>query len=229
MNNSLKLILLILLINLFSVNSFSQSDTAKSKKMDNEGSMLKSKTPLKATFENAKTTSSSPSFNLKIDEKLNTSAIDKNLEENKSASKNQNFLMETLPEDKDIIGLKYWKGQDVTHKKLESNFSLGTITSKTRTVKIECRDYSLVDGDRIRIYLNDKVVSDNIALKGNYYVYYINLEKGYNKIDFEALNQGYSGKNTSELIIYDDNGTLLTSKGWGLGTKQIATIGIHYY
>lgn len=233
MNKILKLTLLTLFISCFSVNLFSQIDSGKTAtkpiKMDNEGGILKSKTPLKATFENTKIAPPTQNIDLKIDEKLNTSAINKNLEENKSSSKNQNFLMETLPENKDIIGLKYWKGQDVTHKKLGSNFSLGTITSKTRTVKIECRDYSLVDGDRIKIYLNDKVVSDNIELKGNYYVYYINLEKGYNKIDFEAINQGYSGLNTSELIIYDADGTLLTSKGWGLGTKQIATIGIHYY
>lgn len=226
MNNSLKLILLILLINLFSVNSFSQSDTAKSKKMDNEGSMLKSKTPLKATFENAKTTPSSPSFNLKIDEKLNTSAIDKNLEENKSASKNLNFLMETLPEDKDIIGLKYWKGQDVTHKKLESNFSLGTVKSTTKTVKIECRDFGLVDGDRIQIFLNNTIVSANIGLKGNYFVVYLNLEEGYNRIDFQALNQGYVGPNTAEMIVYDANGNTISAKDWHLATGETATLGI---
>ncbi|MBK5210143.1 MAG: hypothetical protein JJE44_11680 [Flavobacteriaceae bacterium] len=194
--------------------------------MDNEGSMLKSKTPLNATFENAKTTSSSPSFNLKIDEKLNTSAIDKNLEENKSASKNLNFLMETLPEDKDIIGLKYWKGQDVTHKKLESNFSLGTVKSTTKTVKIECRDFGLVDGDRIQIFLNNTIVSANIGLKGNYFVVYLNLEEGYNRIDFQALNQGYVGPNTAEMIVYDANGNTISAKDWHLATGETATLGI---
>ncbi|WP_372769259.1 hypothetical protein [Lutibacter sp.] len=194
--------------------------------MDNESSMLKSKTPIKATFENTKTAPSSPNFNLKMDEKLNTSAIDKNLEENKSASKNHNFLMETLPEDKDIIGLKYWKGQDVTHKKLESNFSLGTVKSSTKTVKIECRDFGLVDGDRIQIFLNNTIVSANIGLKGNYFVVYLNLEEGYNRIDFQALNQGYSGPNTAEMIVYDANGNIISSKEWHLSTGETATLGI---
>src|SRR5680860_501591 len=112
--------------------------------MDNQAGVLKSKTPIKATFENTKTAPPSPNIDLKIDEKLNTSAINENLNQNNSASKNQNFLMETLPENNDIIGLKYWKGEDVTHKKLESNFSLGTVKSTTKTVKIECRDFGLV-------------------------------------------------------------------------------------
>lgn len=226
MNNALKSTLFILLINLISVNSFSQSDTAKSKKMDNEGGMLKSKTPLKATFENTKIAPPTQNIELKIDEKLNTSAINKNLEENKSSSKNHNFLMETLPEDKDIIGLKYWKGQDVTHKKLGSNYSLGTVKSTTKTVKIECRDFGLVDGDRIQIYLNNSVVSTNIGLKGNYFVVYLNLEEGYNRIDFQALNQGYAGPNTAEVIVYDANGNIISAKEWQLATGENATLGI---
>ncbi len=226
MNISLKSLLFILLINLISVNSFSQSDTAKSKKMDHEAGMLKSKTPIKATFENTKIAPPSPNIDLNIDEKLNTSAINENLNQNNSTSKNQNFLMETLPEDKDIIGLKYWKGQDVTHKKLESNFSLGTVKSTTKTVKIECRDFGLVDGDRIQIYLNNSVVSSNIGLKGNYFVVYLNLEEGYNRIDFQALNQGYSGPNTAEMIVYDAMGNIISSKYWNLATRETATLGI---
>ena len=226
MNISLKSLLFILLINLISVNSFSQSDTTKSKKMDNEAGMLKSKTPIKATFENTKIAPPSPNLDLNIDEKLNTSAINENLNQNNSASKSQNFLMETLPEDKDIIGLKYWKGEDVTHKKLESNFSLGTVKSSTKTVKIECRDFGLIDGDRIQIFLNNSVVSFNIGLKGNYFVVYLNLEEGYNRLDFQALNQGYSGPNTAEMIVYDANGNIISSKEWRLATGETATLGI---
>ena len=95
-------------------------------------------------------------------------------------------------------------------------------------VKIECRDYSYVDGDRIRIYLNEKVVSDNIGLKGSYYVYYVNLEKGYNRVDFQAINQGFSGPNTAELNVYDANGVLISSKEWALETGQTATLGVLY-
>ena len=154
--------------------------------------------------------------------------IDNNLKKYNN-SNNQNFLMETLPEDRDITGKKYWQNKDVTHQKLKSYVSLGTLNSKTKTVKVECRDYSYVDGDRIRIYLNEHVVSDNIGLKANYYVYYLTLEKGYNKVDFQAINQGLSGPNTAELNVYDANGTLISSNEWGLATGEVATLGILYH
>jgi len=228
MNKALKYLLPILLISFSSVNSFSQIDSTKKVKKETQ---IDNDIKTTGNYQLKTTTKVKPisNFELKIDKKLNTDVVDKNLNQHKSTSKNHNFLLEELPEDRDITGKKYWKGKDVTHKKLESHLSLGTITSKTKIIKIECRDFGEIDGDRIRIYLNNNIVSDNIGLKGNFYVYSVNLEKGYNKIDFEALNQGYSGPNTSELRVYDDNGTLLTAKGWGLNTKQIATIGIHFY
>lgn len=228
MKNTLKSLLLILLISFSSATLFSQNDTikvvVKGNKIDTEIRNAKGNYQLKATSENNKAKPVS-NFDLKIDEKLNTSAIDKNLKQHKS-SQNQNFLLEELPENRDIIGKKYWKGKDVTHKKLESNLTLGTIYSNTRSVKIECRDHSYVDGDRIQIYLNEKVVSGNIGLKGNYYVLYINLEQGYNRIDFQALNQGFSGPNTAELNVYDNKGNLISAKEWNLPTGATATLGI---
>jgi hypothetical protein len=206
---------------------FSQNDTSKVKKIDNEVALPKNNGQLKVDFSKVKINPNT-NLDLKIEEKINTNAINNNLNKYNTTN-NSNFLLETLPEDRDITGKKYWNNQDVTHKKLKTSVSLGTLNSKTKTVKIECRDYSYVDGDRIRIYINEQVVSDNIGLKGNYYVYYLTLEKGYNKIDFQALNQGLSGPNTAELNIYDANGTLISSKEWGLSTGEIATLGVLFY
>ena len=231
MSNALKSLFLIFLIS-FSSTLYSQKDSTKStsaeKKINDEINTVKGNFKIKASSENSKVKPLA-SFNLKSDKKLNTNAINKNLNQNKAISKNQNFLLEELPEDRDIIGKRYWGNKDVTHKKLSSNYSLGTVKSKTRTVKIECRDYSYVDGDRIKIYLNEKVISNNIGLKNNYYVVYVNLEQGYNRIDFQALNQGFSGPNTAELNLYDANGNLISSKEWALGTGQNATLGVLYY
>ena len=206
---------------------FSQSDTSKIKKIDNETSFPKNNGQLKVDFSKVKLNPNT-NLDLKIDAKVNADAINNNLNKY-SNSNNQNFLMETLPEDRDITGKRFWQNKDVTHQKLKSSVSLGTLNSKTKTVKVECRDYSYVDGDRIRIYLNEHVVSDNIGLKANYYVYYLTLEKGYNKIDFQAINQGFSGPNTAELNVYDANGTLISSKEWGLATGEVATLGILYH
>lgn len=228
MSNAFKSLLFIFLIS-FSSSLYSQKETTKSssseKKINNEINTAKGNYKIKASSKNSNV-KPPVNFNLNSDKKLNTEAINKNLRKNKANSKNQNFLLEELPEDRDIIGKRYWKGKDVTHKKLASNLSLGTITSKSRTVKIECRDHSYVDGDRIKIYLNEKVISNNIGLKNNYYVVYVNLEQGYNRIDFQALNQGFSGPNTAELNVYDDKGNLISAKEWNMPTGATATIGI---
>lgn len=166
-----------------------------------------------------------PSVDLKINKKINPEAINKKLGQSQKNTQ-PSILLETLPEERDIIGKKFWKGKDVTHQKLKSNMSLGTVSSTTKRVKIECRDHAYIDGDRIRIYVNEKAVSTNIGLKYNYYVLYVNLEPGYNRIDFQALNQGLSGPNTAELIVYDDKGTIISSKEWNLATGQTATLGI---
>ena len=216
-----------LLLSFTSLQLFSQSDTSKIKKIDNETTLPKNNGQLKVNFSKVKLNPNA-NLDLKIDAKVNSDLIDNNLKKYNN-SNNQNFLMETLPEDRDITGKKYWQNKDVTHQKLKSSVSLGTLNSKTKTVKVECRDYSYVDGDRIRIYLNEHVVSDNIGLKANYYVYYLTLEKGYNKVDFQAINQGLSGPNTAELNVYDANGTLISSKEWGLATGEVATLGILYH
>ena len=50
------------------------------------------------------------------------------------------------------------------------------------------------------------------------------LEPGFNKIDFQALNQGESGPNTAELHVYDDNGVLVSAHEWNLLTGYKATV-----
>ena len=224
-----KILLSFLLTAIFSTSMFAQKDTtkvsSKIKVFDNDINLTKSTDQLKSSSANKKVFPSS-NFNVGIDKKVNTNAIDKNLKSYKPPPKTQNILLENKPEDNDIIGRRYWKGKDVTNQRLASNMSLGTISSVSKTVRIECRDHSYIDGDRIRIYLNEKSVSDNIGLKGSYYVVYINLEQGYNRIDFQALNQGFSGPNTAELNVYDDKGNLISAKDWNLETGQTATLGV---
>jgi len=40
----------------------------------------------------------------------------------------------------------------------------------------------------------------------------------FNKVEFEALNQGTSGPNTAEFSIFDDKGAVITSDQWDLAT-----------
>ena len=96
-------------------------------------------------------------------------------------------------------------------------------------MKIEFRDHGLVDGDRVRIYLNEKVVDANTTLKGLSAFITIPLQKGYNRIDFKALNQGLVGPNTAQFFVYDDKGALVKAKSWNLAAGKVATLGIIRY
>lgn len=109
-------------------------------------------------------------------------------------------------------------------KMFRKNQYFGDIKSKSEYVKVSCRDFGEVDGDEIRVLLNDRVVIDRIYLDSSFQGIQIPMQKGFNKIDFEALNQGTSGPNTAQFMIYDDKGQLLASNQWNLGTGFKASI-----
>lgn len=129
-------------------------------------------------------------------------------------------------DDSDILTKRYFNGKDVSNVQLSSDFSLGTLHSTSNTVRIEVRDHSLIDGDRIRVYLNEKMLNSSVSLKGLYYIINIDLIKGYNRIDIEALNEGFSGPNTAEIRVFDEKGYLLSEKEWNIRIGQIATLGV---
>ena len=105
-----------------------------------------------------------------------------------------------------------------------NNQYLGDFKSGSKFVKFLYRDHEYVDGDRVRVYLNDQVVHPNILLTGEFQGFYIDLEKGFNKIDIEALNQGESGPNTAQFVMYDDNKQVISSNIWNLATGVKATV-----
>lgn len=139
-------------------------------------------------------------------------------------NKEKNRGMKFRPMDKDILVKKYWNGKDVSNPGLNTKIELGRIETSTKRIRIECRDHSYVDGDRVRLYVNEKMIRSNIVLKGGYYVIDIDLNEGFNRVDIEALNQGTSGPNTAEFNVFDENGNLLAAKEWNILTGYIATL-----
>jgi len=126
--------------------------------------------------------------------------------------------------DKDVLLKKYWNGKDISDVKLKTKVELGKLETNTKKIRIESRDHSYVDGDRVRLYVNEVVVRSNIILQSGYYVVDIDLKEGFNRIDIEALNQGTSGPNTAEFRIYDGNGNLLADQEWNILTGYVATL-----
>jgi hypothetical protein len=104
------------------------------------------------------------------------------------------------------------------------NQNLGDFKTKSTKARVMYRDAAYVDGDIIRVYLNDKIIESQVTLDGVFKGFEIVLENGFNKIDFEALNQGTSGPNTAEFRVYDDKGSLISASQWNLGTGFKATI-----
>jgi hypothetical protein len=104
------------------------------------------------------------------------------------------------------------------------NQNLGDFKTKSLFVKILCRDNQFVDGDRVRIYINDLIIQENVLLEGFYQTFEITLKNGFNKIDIEAINQGSSGPNTAEFQVFDDKGASISANQWNLSTGFKATI-----
>lgn len=104
------------------------------------------------------------------------------------------------------------------------NQNLGDFKTTSLTAKVMYRDYGQIDGDAISVLLNDKVIVTEVYMTGDFQGFEITLEKGFNKIDFLALNQGTVGPNTAEFKVYNDKGTLISSSQWNLGTGFKATI-----
>ena len=100
---------------------------------------------------------------------------------------------------------------------------LGDFKTTAKTATFMYRDHEFVDGDMIRIYVNGEIMIPHARLEGSFRGFDLPLQSGFNKIDFEALNQGSSGPNTAQLNIYDEIGNLLASYEWNLLTGNKAT------
>jgi hypothetical protein len=101
---------------------------------------------------------------------------------------------------------------------------LGDVKSNGKFVGVVCRDHEFVDNDRVRIYLNGEVVDPDLLLTGVFKGINVDLKPGFNRLEFEALNQGFSGPNTAQVNVYDDKGVLIMSNKWNLSTGAKATI-----
>ncbi|WP_428229521.1 hypothetical protein [Flavobacterium sp.] len=104
------------------------------------------------------------------------------------------------------------------------NEYLGSYVTNTATSTVRYRDAAFVDGDKIRVYLNDKVIKTEVSLDSEFQGFKIDLVKGINKIDFEALNEGSASPNTAEFQVFDDNGAVIKASQWNVGTGYKATI-----
>lgn len=101
---------------------------------------------------------------------------------------------------------------------------LGDVVTSSEYAIIRFKDYGQVDGDLIRLIVNDKVKIHRISLNGAFSEIKLNLSEGFNKIDFMALNVGLFAPNTAQLKITNDRGGVLHNNKWALSTGFKATM-----
>jgi hypothetical protein len=104
------------------------------------------------------------------------------------------------------------------HEKFKSDSFLGEFKTAAKVISISCRDHEAPDGDLVRIWLNDRIVVDAILLDIDFKEVYLDLNEGFNKIEIEALNQGESGPNTAQFVIFDEKKGMITTNKWNLTT-----------
>ena len=101
---------------------------------------------------------------------------------------------------------------------------LGDFKTNAKFIGIVARDHEYVDGDRVKIYVNGTVVEHNMLLSGAFKGINVDLVEGFNRLDFEALNQGSSGPNTAQVVVTDEAGKVLHNNRWNLSTGSKASL-----
>lgn len=165
----------------------------------------------------------------------NTSGTFSSLRLNKEEDKENNFLKKE-PKKLDFRQTKNefltagdaveekWKKDKEAKEEYGADQYMGDFTTTGGYVELYCRDHQSVDGDRVRIWVNGTVVEQSVVLGAGYRPILVPLDSGLNTIEFEALNQGYSGPNTAELRVFDAMGQPVTRNVWNLLTGAKASI-----
>ena len=122
------------------------------------------------------------------------------------------------------LDTKVGENSKANSKKHFGDMYLGDVKTSSKFIGVVCRDHEYVDGDRVKIFANGMVVEANILLTGSFKGINLNLDKGFNRLDFQALNQGSSGPNTAQVDVYDDKGQLIYSNKWLLSTGSKASL-----
>lgn len=167
--------------------------------------------PVSSALKNAQISPNNPNY-FSISKKTESKKMSSALKENEIFLNPGDIYLKRLKKEKDKKPNGYSNGS-----------YLGDVSTVSEYVNILCRDFEYVDGDRVRILVNDSIVIYNLLLDNSFTGFKLPLNKGFNKIDFTALNQGESGPNTAELRVFDDSQKLISSNQWNLSTGATAT------
>ena len=124
----------------------------------------------------------------------------------------------------------FWDGDESTlkvgDKTASGNQNLGEKNVYTNKLLIKYHDHGTEDGDRINIFLNNKLIRSNVMIYKQESSFEVNLGYGNNRLAFESTSDGDVGPNTAMFTIFDGNGKLLHEHQWQVskGSKAILLI-----
>lgn len=168
--------------------------------------------------------------------KLDPPKADYGLLTPKENTEDYSFLNKPKTNDKSLMDNEQFIDPGATYlKKLNKEGSisedtylgdmyLGDLFTSSKQAHILLRDFGQVDGDLVRILVNDEEIIPYLTLEGQFYQLKLPLKEGFNKVQFQALNQGKIYPNTAELRVYDDLGNPLVVQQWNLSTGAKATL-----
>lgn len=115
--------------------------------------------------------------------------------------------------------------QDSPEFAKKENIHYGTFTIHESYIILRYLDYGNVDGDKVKIVLNDKTVYESITLYGEYNEVSLPMEMGINKLEIYALNEGLYSPNTAKFQVYELKRQMISGE-WALltGFKAIFII-----
>lgn len=123
-----------------------------------------------------------------------------------------------------VIDPKVAQTENANANRVTGDVYLGDVSTRGDFIGIAMRDHGEIDGDRILIIVNEQVVEYNALLSGRFKQLDIPLKDGFNTIEFKALNQGYVGLNTAQVIAVDETGAVIHNNNWMLSTGATAKI-----
>lgn len=100
----------------------------------------------------------------------------------------------------------------------------GDYKTKSDYLEISYRDYSAIDGDLLRVLVDDDIIKSNEGLTGSFTGFRLKLKPGLNKIDFYAINEGASGPNTAEYRLMDQWNKIISNRVWALSKGVKVTV-----
>ena len=166
-----------------------------------------------------------PSIFEKKDKLLeNFSLLNKKPEEEKSVMEKEQF--ENPAKEYTQKMNDQMKREGLSQEVLNSDMFLGEFIVTTIKLNLSCRDFGAIDGDKVSIWLNDKMVIPIVNLESGFKMYHLELKEGLNTIQIEALNTGELFPNTGQFAFYDGNEKLVTNQQWTLNTNYKAIVKI---